>query len=345
MKKSFFSTVIVLSFCVTFSSARAQSRDVHVTGPQQPSSTFDGGNAEQSAINTSAIDNGEGSGSSDSSTRMSKRISITSLPSDDSATSEPVVESAANLPAPATTIYRLGVGDVLDIQLLNSPIRESTLYSVLAGGLLEYPLAGDAIRVQGLTTDEISSILTSKIKIYEKPQLSISVREYASHNVIITGLVRDPGTKSLRREAVPLFVVLVEAQPRPEAARAIILRPGGPAQSIDISDTAATSVLIYPNDVIRLVAALPAKPLYFYIIGSVASPGQRNFSPAMTLTQSIFAAGGATQSAGKKVKIMRQGEDGLLITTEYNLKRIEEGKDPDPQIEAGDRIEVSRSGW
>jgi hypothetical protein len=52
-----------------------------------------------------------------------------------------------------------------------------------------------------------------------------------------------------------------------------------------------------------------------------------------------------TRSAGSKAKVMRQGTDERLITTEYNLKRIEQGKDPDPRIQAGDRIEVTRSGW
>jgi len=161
----------------------------------------------------------------------------------------------------------------------------------------------------------------------------------------VTGLARDPGTKALRREAVPLFVLLAEAQPRPEAARAIIMRPDGPTQTVDISDTSATSVLIYPNDVIRLVGPLPANPLYFYIVGQVATPGQRDFHSGMTLTQAIFAAGGTTKSAVSKAKVMRQAADGRLITTEYDMKRISQGRDPDPPIEAGDRIEIGRSNW
>lgn len=345
MKKALFSTIILLSLSVTLSAAQAQTRDVRATGPQQPSSTFDGGNVEQSANHTTASDPTVGGSGSDSSTNAIKRVTITSLPSDDSSASDDAVESVAPTPASATSVYRVGVGDVLDIQLLNSTIRESTLYSVLAGGLLEYPLAGEAIRIQGLTTDEIGRILKSKIKIYDKPQIAITVREYASHNVIVTGLVRDPGTKALRREAVPLFVVLAEAQPRADAGRAIIMRPGSPTLTIDISDTNATSVLIYPNDVIRLVAPLPSAPPFFYIVGQIATPGQRDFHSGMTLTQSIFASGGVTRSAGSKAKVLRQGADGRLIATEYNLKRIEQGKDPDPQIEAGDRIEVSRSGW
>jgi protein involved in polysaccharide export with SLBB domain len=253
--------------------------------------------------------------------------------------------AAPSTPLAPTSLYRVGVGDVLDIQLLNSPTRESTLYTVLAGGMLEYPLAGEALKVEGLTTEEIGARLVPQIKIYDSPKVAVSVREYTSHNVIVTGLVHDPGTKALRREAVPLYVVLAEAQPRADAARAVIMHAGSPVQTIDISDTNATGALVYPNDLIRLVAAPPPVPLFFYIGGQIASPGQKDFHQGLTLTQSIFASGGATRFAGGKAKVMRQGADGRLVTTEYNLKKIEQGKDPDPQLEAGDRIEITRSGW
>jgi protein involved in polysaccharide export with SLBB domain len=239
-------------------------------------------------------------------------------------------------------MYLIGIGDVLDIQLRNSPIRESTLYSVSATGMLDYPLAGDPIMALGLTTEEIGAKLASRVKIYEKPKIIVTVREYSSHNVIVTGLVHDPGTKSLRREAVPLFILLAESRPRTDAALALIMRNGSPVQTIDIFDINASSALVYPNDVIRLVSAPPPVPLYFYIAGQVAMPGQKDFHVGMTLTQAIFASGGVTRSSGSKARVMRQGADGRLLSTDYNLKRIEEGKDPDPQIQAGDRIEVSR---
>jgi protein involved in polysaccharide export with SLBB domain len=215
----------------------------------------------------------------------------------------------------------------------------------MPGGLLEYPLAGEPLPVNGLTTDEIGARLTAKIQVYEKPQVIVSVRDYVSHNVIITGLVNEPGAKALRREAVPLYVVLAEAQPRPEAGRAKILRPGGQSLVVDLSDTNAAAALVLPGDVITLSAPPPAPPQFFYIGGQVAAPGQKDFHAGMTLTQAVLASGGVTRYAGSKVKVSRQGADGLLVKTEYNLKQIEDGKVPDPVLQAGDRLEVSRSGW
>jgi protein involved in polysaccharide export with SLBB domain len=252
------------------------------------------------------------------------------------------VSSAPVTAAALMNIYRVGVGDVLDIRLLNSPTRNSTLYTVLPGGMIDYPLAGDPLTVTGLTTDEIAERLRSLIKIYDKPQLSVNVREYQSHSVIVTGLVNDPGLKYLRREAVPLYVVTTEAQPRTEAARAIIMRQGSPNLTVDLSDTNAMSTPIQPGDVIKLA---PALPQFYFVGGAINDPGQKSFHTGLTLTQAILAAGGTTRFAGSDIKVSRQGADGRLVTTKYNLKKIEDGKIPDPVLQSGDRIEVSRAGW
>jgi protein involved in polysaccharide export with SLBB domain len=244
--------------------------------------------------------------------------------------------------AALTSIYRVGVGDVLDIRLLNTPTRSSTLYTVLPGGLLEYPLAGDAFPVVGLTTDQIGERLRGLIKIYEQPQVSVNVREYQSHSVIMTGLVNDPGLKYLRREAVPLFVVVTEAQPRSEAGRAVIMRQGSTNTTVDLTDTNAMATLVMPGDVIKLI---PAPPQFYFVGGAINDPGQKSFHSGLTLTQAILAAGGTTRFAGGDVKIGRQGADGRLVTTKYNLKKIEDGKIPDPILQPGDRVEVSRGGW
>lgn len=248
-------------------------------------------------------------------------------------------------PPPPTSIYRVGVGDVLDIRLLNAQGRESTLFMVMAGGLLEYPLAGDPLQVAGLTTDEIDARVTSAIKLYENPQVVVSVREYASHTVIVTGMVNDPGTKVLRREAMPLYVVLAEAQPRAEAGRATIVRASGESLDINLTDPKATTTLVLPGDVITLAALPPAPPQFFYIGGAINSPGQKDFHAGLTLTQAVLASGGTTRFAGSKVKVSRQGADGRLVTTEYNLKHIEAGKLPDPLLQPGDRLEVGRGSW
>lgn len=250
--------------------------------------------------------------------------------------------SAAPLP---TSIYRIGIGDVLDIRLLNASSRESTLYTVMSGGLLEYPLAGAPLQVAGLTAEEVGARLVSSVKVYDNPRFVVNVREYASHSVIVTGLVGNPGPRILRREAMPLYVVLAEAQPHAEAARATIMRPGTENMNVDLMDSKATSILVQSGDVIKVMAAPPAPAQFYFIGGQVNSPGQKDFHAGLTLTQAVLASGGIARFANSKVRVSRQGADGRLVTTEYNLKEIEEGKVPDPTLQAGDRVEVGRGHW
>ena len=253
---------------------------------------------------------------------------------------------AATPSEPLTSVYRIGVGDVLDIRLLNDKDpRQSTLYTVLAGGALDYPLLRDPITVAGMTADELAAQLIAELRhrgIFQHPQLRVSVREYASHAVLVSGLVGDPGTKILRREAIPLYVVVAEAQPKPEAGRAVVISHAtGKATTVDLNDAAGLNTLVQAGDVVNLVARPPE---FFYIGGEIASPGQKEFHSGMTLTQALLASGGVTAQAGPQVKVSRARADGRLVSTEYDLRQIEGGAVPDPVLQAGDRIEVLRKG-
>jgi protein involved in polysaccharide export with SLBB domain len=234
---------------------------------------------------------------------------------------------------------------VLDIRILNQPdTRQSTLYTVLTGGVLEYPLLRSPLTVTGMTPEELALQLIAELKhrgVYDRPQVRVSVRDYASHAVLVSGLVSDPGTKILRREAVPLYVVVAEAQPKPEAGRAVVTSHAtGKTTSVDLTDAAAMGMLVQQGDVVNLVARPPE---FFYIGGEIASPGQKDFHPGMTLTQGLLASGGVTRLSTGRVKVSRQGADGRLVSKEYVLKEIEDGVVPDPTLQAGDRVEVARA--
>ncbi len=270
-----------------------------------------------------------------------------SFPNSPPKTSAPLTVSASTSATAASSalssIYRIGAGDVLDIRLLNDTNpRASTLFTVMAGGLLEYPLAGDPLNVAGMTTEELSGQLIAELKrraVYEKPQVRVSVREYTSHTVMVSGLANDPGAKILRREAVPLYVVIAEAQPKPEAGRAVVIAHNdGQSKTIDLNDAVAMNVLVHPGDVVTLISRPPE---FYFIGGQIGSPGQKDFHAGLTLTQSVLASGGVTRAAGATmIRVSRQGADGRLVSTEYVLQNIEGGKIPDPVLQPGDRIEV-----
>ncbi len=258
---------------------------------------------------------------------------VNPLTAADSSTRTPVTDRQL------TEIYRVGVGDVLDVRFLNSPNNRSTLFTVIGGGLIDLPIAGGPISVVGLTTDEIQTRISAELKrraVEENAKVSVGVRQYGSHSVMVTGLVVNPGTRFLRREAVPLYVVLAESQLRNDAGRVAIMRAGAPGQSFDLSSSLTLNVTVQSGDVIT-VTSRPQE--FYYIAGRVNYPGQKAFQPGITLLQAILAAGGTSRKENR-VEISREGTDGRLITTRFSIREIKSGTVEDPKLQPGDRIEV-----
>ena len=247
--------------------------------------------------------------------------------------------AAANETA-LTKVYRVGPGDVLDIRINDSASPQSTLFTVTPAGFLEHPMLGEPLHARGLTTAEISAKFEEELKrraLVENPKVFVGVRDYASHTILVSGLVKDSGTKILRREAIPLYVVVADAQPLPEAARVTVMRnESSETFDVDLSETAEMSLLVRPGDVITL---LPYETQFIYVGGEVKQPGEKTYRRNLTLTQAIIAAGGVMPRA-KEARLGRDDGKGFLIVTRYKLKDIEKGKVPDPAVNPGDRITV-----
>jgi len=248
------------------------------------------------------------------------------------------VNAAAN-ELPLTKIYRVGPNDVLDIRI-NDSAAQSTLFTITAAGLLEHPMLSEPLAAGGLTTDEIGTRIESEIKrraLMENPKVSVGVRDYASHTILVSGLVKDSGTKILRREAIPLYVVVADAQPLPEAARVTVLRnETNQTFDVELAESSEMNLLVRTGDVITLH---PNVTQFLYIGGEVKAPGEKTYRRGLTLMQAIIAAGGVTPKA-KEARLGRDDGKGFLVVTRYKLKEIESGKVQDPGVKPGDRITI-----
>lgn len=256
-----------------------------------------------------------------------------------------IVKRANTLTVSPTEIYKIGIGDVLFISLQNSSAKDSTYFTVLNDGTIDYPLAGEMVQVGGLTAEEIEDLLKSKIKLYENPQVSVKVREHASHQITVLGMVEKPGELYLKRDAMPLFMIRAEAIVQSRATIAFIKRADSTTERLDLKDSKSDEVLVFPGDIIEFKssefnAADSSTPQYYFIGGNIASAGQKNFHQGLTLTQAILASGGLKKSTVKKAVIRRKNQEGLLSPLEFDLNSIKAGKQPDPLLQAGDTIEI-----
>jgi protein involved in polysaccharide export with SLBB domain len=239
-----------------------------------------------------------------------------------------------------TRLYRVGVGDVLEVSWGGATAGKASAITVTPAGLLEHANLTEPLTVAGLTTTEIEDLVEKQLKqrgLNAATRSSVGVAEYVSHTLLVSGLVKEPGTKVIKREAIPLYVVIADAQPLPEATRAsLIKKKTGDVLVIDLSKPVDVNLLASPGDVVNVQAD---PPLFVYITGEVKSPGERSFREGMTLTQAIMAAGGLTANA-KEARIARDDGKGFLADTRFKLKNIESGKSPDPPVQPGDRITI-----
>ena len=298
----------------------------------RPSSSSDKKATSAVLISTNASSTPETKNDPATGDRVSLNASTESRPS-----SSPTTSIAKN---ELTRIYYIGIGDVLDVRLGSEAESQSTLFTVTPAGLLEHPILTEPMQVSGLTLEETRTRLEADLKhraVSENPKVSVGIQEYLSHAIIVSGSVKDPGTKLLRREAIPLYVVIADAQPTPEAARATLIKyETGEAIVVDLSKPADLNLLVRSGDVITVQ---PNPKQFFYVGGEVKAPGEIQFRPSLTLTQAILAAGGLVREA-KAAQVARDGAKGFLSTTRYKLKDIYNGKLADPLIQSGDRITV-----
>lgn len=262
---------------------------------------------------------------------------------DDDATTpektDPPEDKPKNDEMALTRIYRIGANDVLDIRVADSTSSESTLFTITPAGLLEHPMLAEPMHVGGLTVEEITTRFTDDLKrrALDNTKVIVGVRDYASHAVLVSGLVKEAGTKILRREAIPLYVVVADAQPLPEAARVTVMRnESNQVFDIELSQSSEMNLLVRPGDVVTLHANATQ---FVYVGGEVKFPGEKTYRRGLTLTQALISAGGVLEKP-KEARLGRDDGRGFLIVTKFKLKDIESGKVPDPLVRPGDRIMV-----
>ncbi len=240
-----------------------------------------------------------------------------------------------------TDFYKIGIGDVLFVSLRNIP-QSSGYFTVRADGTIDYPLAGERVSVADLTPDAAEELIISGIKLFPDPQVDIKVREYASHKIVVSGLVESPGEKYMQREAMPLFVIKAEAVVRPTATKVAIKRDlQAKSEIYDLGKATTDEILIYPGDTIEFSnegSTAPRSGNYF-IGGEIVNSGQKDLSYGLTLYQAVVVSGG-TKGDPRKAIIRRKNEQGTFHILEHNLRAIKNGKAMDPLIAVGDIIEI-----
>ena len=95
---------------------------------------------------------------------------------------------------------------------------------------------------------------------------------------------------------------------------------------------------IYTNPTV--IVNPPAGMRFISVGGAVRSPGRVPYTSDLTVMSTINAAGGASDFAGDKIRLIRGGK-----ILNFSRKKLSKDPSQDPRIEPGDQLEIVESWW
>lgn len=257
---------------------------------------------------------------------------------------------------PPTEPFRLGAGDVLDVEILDAPDSRQ-ICTVMPDGTLFYQ-AVPGVEAAGLTLPELKAKLEEGLKpLYSAPVVSVNMREVNSKRVWVLGRLNYPGL-------LPIFNELTALEAISRAGGLFVGRFGNGSQELaDLEHSflvrkgefvpvdfyklikegdMSQNVYLKNGDYIFIPSALSKE---VYVLGAVHAPHDEVFLDQITLAEAIAQAGGLRPNAyAHRVVIVR----GSLLKPQVALvdfTDIYEGKATNILLEPHDIVWVPYTPW
>jgi polysaccharide biosynthesis/export protein len=242
-------------------------------------------------------------------------------------------------PAPLANAYRIGRGDVLSIAVLGQEGLGGE-FPVEADGMVAFPFVG-RIKAEQASTAELERKLAALLAdgYLKRPQVAVTVKQYRSQRVFVSGEVQNPGAYGLRPDR-SLISLLREVGPLTANVghEVVVIRPpaaaaGPPAdESPSPAPTASYPGAVPGAEIIhaslrdlrsgypdRDVQLRPGDTVYLpkaaqvYVTGHVARPGPYRYEEGLTVFQLLALAGGATERGAEKRARLARLQNGRRI--------------------------------
>ncbi len=241
---------------------------------------------------------------------------------------------AGATPAPGPTIqpstpidssYRLGAGDIVEINLVGRSEFGSRA-RISADGTILLPMIGVVVAADKTVSELADGIRQSLIKgqFYSDPVVRAEVVGITSRYVTVLGAVGSPGLIPLDRN-YRLSELLARVGGRSGAgADYILVTPsgGGATQRYSIAKLAAggsdQDPMVKNGDKIFIPNA---EAEVFYISGQVMKPGNYPVTEGMTIRMALAQSGGVTENGSEnKVKVVRDGKPLKTVKLDDPIK-------------------------
>ena len=264
---------------------------------------------------------------------------------------------------PGSATYRLGSGDVLNVEVVGR--RDlSQQYTVGQDGVLFMPLTG-GVNAEGKTANELAAELARRLSLYDRDitQVNVSVAEFRSRKIFVLGAVLHPG-KYAFAQLPTIWDAIQEAGGPAEDAQlsSVEIIPsetssGRQTQVIDVAAAIREGRVqrlerLKPGDTVRVPKGLPGTgdlgttASSVSIFGAITHQGPVPVSRQTDLMTALTQAGGPTADADlRKIKIVRRS--GMrAVHIKVNLSDYIDRANPEgnPSLVPGDTVFLSRQG-
>jgi polysaccharide export outer membrane protein len=254
-------------------------------------------------------------------------------------------------PLPTTsTILPIGPGDLLDVEVFNTP-ELSGKHQVSPTGKIDIPGAGDIV-VDGLSPLLAGAEIASQLKssqVMLDPQVTVLVEDHASREVSVLGQVNRPGSYPLQGWPSLASALAAAGGVTDKAGSTItITHQSEPTKPLHLRmdsngpDGDEAGIVLQNSDVVFVSEAGRV-----YVVGDVQRPGEfyiSNGRPLNALEAIALAEGMKENARPESAAIIRATRDGAE-TIPINLKRIAKNLDHDPRLEPSDILVVPHSGF
>jgi polysaccharide export outer membrane protein len=261
----------------------------------------------------------------------------------------PMSGPAQNISNPGSNALTLSPGDMIDLQVFDTPELSAKL-RVSESGFIDVPVGG-SLAVAGLSPTQASSAVRDLLreeKIMRDARVTILVTEYTSQGVSILGEVNKPGKYVLLGQHNLYDALSVAGGTTDKLGETIVVtHQRDPSLPIRVFVNSPNFSIMEQNTKIQpgdVVVASRAKSIF--VIGDVSHPGEFmvSYGQRLNVLNAVALANGLNHTAASsKASIIRQ-TDSRVLTVRVNVKKLLKNQEEDPVLQAGDILVIPRSG-
>lgn len=237
--------------------------------------------------------------------------------------------------------YRLGPGDVLDVQIVGRMDVNRVQIVVDPEGAIALPPLG-TIKVAGLTLLDANRAITARARaVFRYADVSIAVTSPRSFEIVVSGEVERPGTLQVLATQRLHEVILTTGGITPRgSARHVQVSRGGLTTELDLLLFELKGDLSqnpFVEEGMRI--NVPPRVAPVTLAGAVRRAGEYELGPGGSLRELLELTGGVSVAgAPGDARLTRVGPDGRKETTSLDLRAVSAGADV--PLQAGDAIYV-----